>query len=72
MRHLMTAQFTEAIENLFDSNVVTDILIAFTIIVSIVYYVNYSKGIEEEIKAVISNSLTDVNCDLSKQEPVRS
>lgn len=52
----------------FDSRMIANLIIAFSLVVSAIYYLNYAAEIEDEMKSVIVNSLNDVNNSLAEQE----
>ncbi|TLP70576.1 hypothetical protein [Maribacter sp. ACAM166] len=58
-------------EKFFDSKMIVNLMIAFTLIVFGIVYLNYSTEIEDEVTTVIVNSLKDVNTSLAEQESAR-
>tara|TARA_R110000744_G_scaffold85273_1_gene166685 strand:+ start:162 stop:353 length:192 start_codon:yes stop_codon:yes gene_type:complete len=58
-------------DNFFDSKMIVNLMLALTLILSAVYYLNYSEEIQDEVTTVIVNSLNDVNNSLAEQESAR-
>ena len=58
-------------EKFFDSKMITNLILALTLVVSAICYFNYSAEIEDEVTTVIVNSLKDVNNSLAEQESAR-
>lgn len=58
-------------ENFFDYKTIVNIVLALTLIVSSIYYLNYSEEIQDEVTTIIVNSLNDVNNSLAEQESAR-
>ncbi|MEH6511701.1 hypothetical protein [Maribacter arcticus] len=58
-------------ENFFDSKMIVNIMLALTLVLSAIYYLNYSDEIHDEVTTVIVNSLNDVNNSLAEQESAR-
>ena len=50
---------------------IVNLMLALTLILSAVYYLNYSEEIQDEVTTVIVNSLNDVNNSLAEQESAR-
>jgi len=55
-------------ENFFDSIMIVNIMLALTLVLSAIYYLNYSDEIHDKVTTVIVNSLNDVNNSLAEQE----
>ena len=47
---------------------IVNIMLALTLVLSAIYYLNYSDEIHDEVTTVIVNSLNDVNNSLAEQE----
>ena len=58
-------------DNFFDSKMIVNLMLALTLMLSAVYYLNYSDEIQDEVTTVIVNSLNDVNNSLAEQESAR-
>jgi hypothetical protein len=58
-------------ENFLDSKMIANFLIAFALMITAIYYFNYSEEIEGEVNSVIVNSLKDVNNSLAEQDTAR-
>jgi hypothetical protein len=58
-------------ENFFDSKMIVNIMLALTLMLSAIYYLNYSDEIEDEVTTVMVNALNDVNNSLAEQESAR-
>ncbi|SEL24899.1 hypothetical protein SAMN04488008_103235 [Maribacter orientalis] len=58
-------------DNFFDSKMIVNLMLALTLMLSAVYYLNYSEEIQDEVTTVIVNSLNDVNNSLAEQESAR-
>ena len=55
-------------ENFFDSKMIANLIIAFALLFSAIYYFNYAQEIEDDINTVIVNSLKDASNSLAEQE----
>ena len=55
-------------ENFFDSKMIANLIIAFALFFSAIYYFNYAQEIEDDINTVIVNSLKDPSNSLAEQE----
>lgn len=55
-------------EKIFDSTLITNMLIAFALILSAIYYITNSNKIENEVITVIMNSVSDATTSLAEQE----
>tara|TARA_R110001592_G_scaffold109196_3_gene304678 strand:+ start:9534 stop:9725 length:192 start_codon:yes stop_codon:yes gene_type:complete len=58
-------------ENFFDSKMIVNMILASTLILSAIYYINNSDEIEDEVTTVMVNALHDVNNSLAEQESAR-
>jgi len=58
-------------EKFFDSRIIANFTIAFTLIISIIFYLKYSTEIEDQVTTVIVHSLKDVSSSLAEQESAR-
>ena len=61
----------DKIDNFFDSKIIVNLVLALTLMLSAIYYLNYSEEIQDEVTTVIVNSLNDVNNSLAEQESAR-
>tara|TARA_R110000764_G_scaffold18188_1_gene49245 strand:+ start:313 stop:504 length:192 start_codon:yes stop_codon:yes gene_type:complete len=59
------------IESLFDSKMIVNMILASTLILSAIYYINNSDEIGDEVTTVMVNALHDVNNSLAEQESAR-
>jgi hypothetical protein len=50
---------------------IVNIMLALTLVLSAIYYLNYSDEIHDKVTTVIVNSLNDVNNSLAEQESAR-
>lgn len=55
-------------EKIFDATLITNMLIAFALILSAIYYITNSNKIENEVITVIMNSVSDATASLAEQE----
>lgn len=58
-------------DNFFDSKMVVNLMLVLTLMLSAIYYLNYSDEIQDEVTTVIVNSLNDANNSLAEQESDR-
>ncbi|WP_339651946.1 hypothetical protein [uncultured Maribacter sp.] len=58
-------------DNFFDSKMVVNLMLVLTLMLSAIYYLNYSEEIQDEVTTVIVNSLNDANNSLAEQESDR-
>lgn len=50
---------------------IVNMVLALSLMLSAIYYLNYSDEIEDEVTTVIVNSVKDANNSLAEQESVR-
>tara|TARA_R110002126_G_scaffold150146_1_gene296252 strand:- start:302 stop:493 length:192 start_codon:yes stop_codon:yes gene_type:complete len=58
-------------EKFFDSKMIVNMILASTLILSAIYFINNSDEIEDEVTTVMVNALNDVNNSLAEQESAR-
>ena len=58
-------------DKFFDSKMIVNLVLALSLMLSAIYYLNYSDEIEDEVTTVIVNSVKDANNSLADQESVR-
>ncbi|WP_339838015.1 hypothetical protein [uncultured Maribacter sp.] len=58
-------------DKFFDSKMIVNLVLALSLMLSAIYYLNYSDEIEDEVTTVIVNSVKDANNSLAEQESVR-
>tara|TARA_R110000744_G_scaffold57266_2_gene120392 strand:- start:726 stop:917 length:192 start_codon:yes stop_codon:yes gene_type:complete len=58
-------------EKFFDSKMIVNMILASTLILSAIYFINNSDEIEDEVTTVMVNALHDVNNSLAEQESAR-
>jgi hypothetical protein len=59
-------------DNFFDSKMIVNMMLALTLMLSAIYFLNYSDEIEDEVTTVMVNALNDVNNSLAEQESAQN
>ncbi|MGB3144829.1 MAG: hypothetical protein WBB24_12040 [Maribacter sp.] len=58
-------------EKFFDSKMIVNFIIAFTVVLAAVIYYQFGNEIKDEVNTVLVSSLNDVNHSLAEQESTR-
>ncbi|MEP2237286.1 MAG: hypothetical protein ABJI22_02920 [Maribacter sp.] len=58
-------------EKILDSKTIANLLLAFALMLTAVYYFNNSEEIENEVSSAVVSSLEDVNNSLAEHETSR-
>lgn len=54
-------------QELFDSKMIANLIVAIALVISAICYLNFSTEIEDEVSAVIVDTLNDVSNSLAEQ-----